>query len=232
MPFNTSPSSNYTAIVFTAMLSGTQPLNLTFSGSNNYWVLSDLTFAKQTLSWQVAASEAAASKTPVPTLTQAELQPIVSAAIARYAEAGLNAKDLALLRSVTFQITDLRSQGLLGDTPIGGHVVTLDSTGAGYGWYIDATPNDDNGFVVSDVASTQLNATSSAAIGHYDLLTVVMHELGHVLGEADVANASAPGNLMDMTLSLGVRRLPTGDTAVFTAGSSWTAVADTLHSRN
>ena len=166
----------------------------------------------------------------MPSLTQAELQPIVTAAIQRYAAAGLDAKDLALLRSVSFQISDLRSLGLLGTTPINGHTVTIDATGAGYGWYIDATPSDDNGFVVSNVASTQLTATAgSAAAGHYDLLTVVMHELGHVLGKADVPNASAPGNLMDTVLSLGMRRLPTGDVAMFTSGTNLSAVANALN---
>ncbi len=249
--FSTVASANYlqnAAQTFQITVTGTPtsvaPVTLQFAGTNNYWVLSDLTFAPsppppplllpppfQSFD-QVAASEAPPSKTAVPSLTQAELQPIVTAAIQRYAAAGLDAKDLALLRSVSYQITDLRSLGLLGETPINGHTVTLDATGAGYGWYIDATPTNDNGFAVSNVASTQLNATSSAAAGHYDLLTVVMHELGHVLGKADVANASAPGNLMDAVLSLGMRRLPTGDVAVFTSGSNLAAVANTLSSRH
>ncbi len=232
--FSTVASTNYlqnAAQTFQITVTGTPtsvaPVTLAFSGSNNYWVLSDLTFAPTA---QVAASEAPASKTPVPSLTQAELQPIVTAAIQRYAAAGLDAKDLALLRSVSFQISDLRSLGLLGTTPINGHTVTIDATGAGYGWYIDATPSDDNGFVVSNVASTQLTATAgSAAAGHYDLLTVVMHELGHVLGKADVPNASAPGNLMDTVLSLGMRRLPTGDVAIFTSGTNLSAVANALN---
>jgi hypothetical protein len=41
-----------------------------------------------------------------------------------------------------------------------------------------------------------------------DLLTVVMHELGHVLGLGDVANGSGSDSLMTTQLPTGVRRLP------------------------
>jgi hypothetical protein len=43
-----------------------------------------------------------------------------------------------------------------------------------------------------------------------DLLTVVMHELGHVLGFGDVDTASHPYELMATDLAPGVRRLPNG----------------------
>ena len=41
-----------------------------------------------------------------------------------------------------------------------------------------------------------------------DLLTVVMHELGHMLGLADETQAGATADLMFETLAPGVRRLP------------------------
>ena len=42
-----------------------------------------------------------------------------------------------------------------------------------------------------------------------DLLTVVEHELGHVLGLSDIDPSSQPNDLMATTLPPGVRRQPT-----------------------
>jgi hypothetical protein len=42
-----------------------------------------------------------------------------------------------------------------------------------------------------------------------DLLTVVEHELGHVLGLSDLDPQAVPHDLLTTTLGLGVRRLPT-----------------------
>ena len=50
--------------------------------------------------------------------------------------------------------------------------------------------------------------STSPASGKMDLLTVVMHELGHVLGLYDVDTSDHPGDLMDLTLAPGIRRLP------------------------
>jgi hypothetical protein len=53
-----------------------------------------------------------------------------------------------------------------------------------------------------------------------DLLTVVTHELGHILGLADVSATFLPDDLMDTTLPTGTRRLPTPTDvdAVFAGG--------------
>ncbi len=51
-------------------------------------------------------------------------------------------------------------------------------------------------------------AGNTAAAGHYDLLTVVEHELGHVLGLADLVQAQNSNDLMYEYLGTSVRRLP------------------------
>ena len=48
----------------------------------------------------------------------------------------------------------------------------------------------------------------SNAATHMDLLTVLMHEYGHVLGLPDVDALLQPADLMANTLDVGVRRNP------------------------
>jgi hypothetical protein len=60
--------------------------------------------------------------------------------------------------------------------------LTLDTDANGLGWFIDSTPweNSEFGTVNSE---TLFRATlGSKAYGHYDLLTTILHELGHLAG--------------------------------------------------
>ena len=53
-----------------------------------------------------------------------------------------------------------------------------------------------------------LTDPSNAAAGHMDLLTAVMHELGHVIGLPDTTAASDVNDLMYINLVDGERKLP------------------------
>jgi predicted Zn-dependent protease len=151
----------------------------------------------------------------VSTLTQAELQPIVSEAIARWTNAGLDATAVAKLTQAQFVISDLPGS-YLGEAD--GDVIYIDGNAAGHGWFVDPTPAVDAEFTASSSA-TQLQAVSPRAIDRMDLLTVVEHELGHELGLSDLA--SSVGDLMSRTLSVGVRRNATQSDAVFADHGSW-----------
>jgi hypothetical protein len=85
--------------------------------------------------------------------------------------------------------------------------VLIDVNAGGFGWFIDPTPADNTEFVSTSGSSYLTAPAGSPAAGRMDLLTVVMHELGHVFGLEDLpANADAH-DLMATTLVPGERRL-------------------------
>ena len=154
---------------------------------------------------QLAAEGVARSVNAV-SLTSEQLAPIAAEAVRRWEATGLSESQRALLRSVRFEIGDLGAH--LGLTAIGGNLIRLDDDGAGRGWFIDATPGDDAEFgSVSGLSS--LLATERGAARGYDLLTVVMHEMGHTLGLDSLDASLTPDDLMTATLPVGMRRLPT-----------------------
>jgi DNA/RNA endonuclease G (NUC1) len=58
--------------------------------------------------------------------------------------------------------------------------ITIDNDANGVGWFLDTTPQDNSEFTGLD---NYLQATpNSPASGKYDLLTAILHEMGHTLG--------------------------------------------------
>ncbi|CAB5137262.1 hypothetical protein D3OALGB2SA_4008 [Olavius algarvensis associated proteobacterium Delta 3] len=109
------------------------------------------------------------------------------------------------LQNVRLEISDLPDQTLARTRA---NLITLDDNAAGHGWFIDKTPWDDNEFqnVIYDW-EMRANA-NSPAVGKIDLLTVLMHEMGHIMGLPDVPAGIDPSRLMTGILPAGVRRLP------------------------
>jgi hypothetical protein len=157
-----------------------------------------------------AGSHLAASLATRETLIETALVPIVQEAIARWAATGLSGAQLALLRATPFQIVDLGASGELGVALPSR--IEIDDDAAGQGWFIDPTPHEDRDFALVrriGVPSYELRATAgSPAFGRADLLTVVMHELGHELDLEDLPVGVAAHDLMTESLGLGTRRLP------------------------
>ena len=91
----------------------------------------------------------------------------------------LAAEQEETLRNVDVRIADLPG-ARLGEAS--GTTITLDINAAGYGWFVDATPWDDAEFQSIDGTRELTARTDSPAANRFDLLTAVMHELGHVLG--------------------------------------------------
>ncbi|MFL5337504.1 MAG: matrixin family metalloprotease, partial [Geminicoccaceae bacterium] len=63
------------------------------------------------------------------------------------------------------------------------------------GWFVDASPWDNEEFAGHGNGGELLAAPSSPAFGRADLLTVVLHELGHVLG---LGHTDGPGHDHDL----------------------------------
>lgn len=142
---------------------------------------------------------ATASIAPAPATTevlrQATLDRAVEAAIGRWAAAGVTAEQIALLRSTSYDVAVLPGRTLGQVTPQG---VLIDWNAAGYGWFVDPTPLDDSEFSGN---------RNSPAASRVDLLTVTMHEMGHVLG---LEHTSDDHSLLSASLSTFERRLPDG----------------------
>jgi hypothetical protein len=150
----------------------------------------------------------AGDDSPAATLDAKDLKPLLEEAIDRWDAAGGVAETLReRLNQYRVEVVDLPGSRLAAVVASTGQIL-IDINAAGYGWFIDVTPQSDLEFQ-RHAARTQRQAVGrSPALGRVDLLTVVMHELGHVLGMPELPVAEAPHDLMAGTLPLGTRRLP------------------------
>ncbi len=133
-------------------------------------------------------------------LDAAQLAPIVDEAILRLSQS-VSPAAANSLADFNIEIVDLPGS-MLGRALA--NVIQIDTDAAGFGWFVDATPFDDVEFKY-DAATYQFVAPAgSPASERVDLLTVVLHEMGHVLDFEHTDSHS----LMDAELPLGTRRLP------------------------
>ena len=135
-----------------------------------------------------------------PAIDPLSINQVVNAAYARWAAAlGVSANTLKIALNLSFLVTDLGGS-TLGE--LDGHLVRLDDNAAGNGWYVDTTPMSNGEYRRNKGSLSVLSGPASQGI---DLLTTVMHEIGHALGLSD---NTTPTSIMDDTLGLGTRRLP------------------------
>jgi Bacterial Ig domain/Bacterial cadherin-like domain len=137
--------------------------------------------------------------TTTASLTLAQINALLPQARQYWLAAGASA---SLLGSASFQIDDLPF-GLAGQSQ--GNVITLDASGAGWGWFVDSTPMDQAEFDAGASATSFTSSTSSPATGKLDLLTVLIHELGHIVSLPSTATAN---DVMSQYLAPSQRRLP------------------------
>jgi probable HAF family extracellular repeat protein len=169
------------------------------------WAYGKATFSHLTQAITIAASRALtvdASATRVSDseqLTDGDIQPIVLEAERRLA-AATGIQVASAMSNVSVRIVDLPGN-TLGEAA--GNVIYIDRDAAGYGWFVDSTPDDDGEFSDLLGSNTLVARTQTAAANRVDLLTTVMHEMAHILG----AEHSNSLDLMSPTLLPGERRI-------------------------
>ena len=180
------PIGTWAAGTHTYIIHATDTRGVLYSTSGTFVVVSPL---------MVGAS--AAPQGSAAMLSDAQLAPIAAEAVQRL-EAQLGNQVETAMAGVQIKVANL-SPGMLGETS--GKTIWIDDNAAGYGWFVDPTPGDDVEFADAPGTHTLTALPGTAADQHVDLLTTVMHEMGHVLGYQHAAD-----DLMQAVLPLGARR--------------------------
>ena len=135
------------------------------------------------------------------TITTEQVETIAAAAAEIWEDTGITAEQKAALEAISYEVTDLAPGTLAFAEELR---ITFDVDASGNGWFIDPTPLENEEFT-SNGLTTFVSLPDSDAEGNMDLLTIMLHEQGHVLGLPDI---SADGTLMYEFLATGERRLP------------------------
>src|SRR3989441_1035564 len=108
-----------------------------------------------------------------------DVLPVVGVALSRWLASNQSDAVINRLDQLSFRIVDLPGR-MLGRTS--GRTIQLDPTAAGYRWFVDPSPSSNDEFEPTDTEMLFAAQPGSPARGRMDLLTVVEHEIGHVLG--------------------------------------------------
>ena len=195
-PYTASTGVNYAGI-FGILLAGNHTYTITATDNLGHTsqLPGDFDIPLVPLSIDAAAKPSAAAAS----LTEPQLAPVVLEAERRLA-AVVGTVAQTAMAGVRVQIADL-PDGLLGE--VVGKTVLIDRDAAGYGWFVDPTPADDAEFAVRLGGDVLAARSGSPAADRVDLLTAVMHEMGHILGYGHDNSL----DLMNPDLPPGERRL-------------------------
>ncbi|MBR7734241.1 tandem-95 repeat protein [Acinetobacter nosocomialis] len=112
--------------------------------------------------------------------------------------------DASLFDQVSLSIQDININGTIAYVENGNHIV-LSPNAAGYGWFIDESPFEHTEFTMNSTQNYGV-ASNSQISTQIDLLTVLIHELGHTIGLTDTFISQ---DLMGGFIQQGIRLLPT-----------------------
>ncbi|MFP6612194.1 MAG: hypothetical protein VB835_07755, partial [Pirellulales bacterium] len=148
------------------------------------YVIADAVLVERLLPLRAAA--AAVTGTDAGDLAAGEFDQLVERAAAQWAAVDPAAADL--FAAVDVRVSDLPG-AVLGLASPATRTIWLDRNAAGYGWHI--------GMTASEQPTRQ-----------FDLISVLSHEFGHLLGLPDLDHELHPGSVMSAQLETGLRRLP------------------------
>ncbi|MCL2021559.1 MAG: DUF4214 domain-containing protein [Betaproteobacteria bacterium] len=152
-------------------------------------------------------------------LSVTDIQSLFPAARQYWLDVGVPAEKL---EGITFSV---RIMDPVGDAGVlaraGKDFIEFSHDASGIGWFVDATPYSHEEFVPHPYADSKYGAFTAAygkpvgspAMDGIDLLSVLLHEMGHIIG---LGHESGYGNVMDSLNSVGDRYLPIPDNLVFT----------------
>ena len=154
--------------MYTAMSSGTDRVRFILENGAGKQV--DVTVKIRIAKWVPGGNSAIESDVHVATL-----EPVTG-----LLESNRGASSYSLgLPGVSVSFTNLYG-GALGQTT--GTTITLDTNAAGWGWFIDSTPDLNEEFLPTADPNVWIAKVGSAAEGKMDMLSVLLHEYGHTLG--------------------------------------------------
>jgi hypothetical protein len=153
----------------------------------------------------LASAEAAAPAPVAESLRADQVQPLLDVALGRWQAAGV---DTSALRGI-----DVRIAGPGGLTPgaAADGAIGLGDNAAGWGWFVDRKSRSDSDFT---------RRGNQGERNRMDLVTVLTHEVGHLLGYED-----EPGGVMQETSDAGTRRTTAPTTATDGLGAAPTFIA-------
>ena len=141
-------------------------------------------------------------------ITEKQLQSVVDGALVIWQKLGLNDTQIKQLRQIQFSIGKT-APGELGNKSDHGIVISINADGKG--WFI-GNGESNSLFPNRITANKFISSPSLSPAGHVDLLSCILHEMGHVLGLKDIKEKIFSKDFMYAYLTVGERMVPTKKT--------------------
>lgn len=175
---------------------GASHVNVPFSGVNIVTTTPTLPVVTAPLKAAIISN----SEKRISVLKESEVTSILGLAKEIWKLSEISMIDIARLDLAVVNISQLHSSELANSFLKN---IQIDQDAAGHGWFIDPTPSKNEEFELLEDGSYKA-IEGSEADSKIDLLTVLLHEIGHLIGKEH----SDSNLLMQENLEPGIRKLP------------------------